>query len=942
MELAHLYREIVETSTDAIWVFDLDGRLLYVNPACAELMGVPVEQAAERTAFDFLDRVGRLQFAHHLQEMRGGLFNDSDFEVQFVQDDGSLVWVLASETPLYDDSGELTGVLHRMADYTDRRHTVDELSASQERLAEAQRIARIGSFSWDVTHDVVTGSDGLFLMLDLGEPGRLSHGEFLSLVHERDRGTLDEDLATAIATGTDVRFVARARGIEGWIWVRVQAECTLGEDGQVVAVAGTVQDITETLEAELALKDQVAQNVLMEAVARAANKASTMADVLRDARTLILLHDSWERARGFNCEGGEVTPLYVDDADHAADVLDPGSLALDLALAKRCLAAGAPVWDETGLTLACPVLHAGEVRAIYTITSQPPIIRRRMIEQMAEQAAVQIGRVAEREATARVLAEARDAAEEASRQKSDFLAMISHEIRTPLNGVLGLNDLLMRSGLDAEQRRLVSGVELSGRALLSLINEILDYSKIEAGHLELEAIDFDVRSVLDSAVTPLLSTGRSKGLYVENTYDDAVPAVVNGDPTRLSQVLSNFVSNAVKFTREGAVVVHVSAMETDDGWMLRADVRDTGVGTDVDAETLFAPFQQADTSTTRVFGGTGLGLAISREIVQAVGGEIGFDSQRGVGTHVWFTAFLCPPAGGPVLGAAKPAGGVAALPLIDGERRRVLVVEDNPVNQMVAVGLLEALGYAAETADDGLAAIKLYDPLRHDLILMDVQMPRMDGLAATRELRVRFDDGPRVPVIAMTAAAVPGERERCLEAGMDDFLTKPVDPEALAQTLKIWLDATRPVGSPDDVEPGVQAESRIVDGIDLGRLDMLRDMDSAGTSYLDRAIGNFVAGADDQLAALRSAVDSEDADALRFSAHRLAGSAGNLGLVAAREAVSALELLADSGSTGGAASLLPRAEREVTRGRDALLDYQATHRRADDDVAPLGSAPSGR
>ncbi len=923
MDLTRLYREIVETSNDGIWVMDLDGQLLYANRACSELTGVPHRDLGDHSAADFLDPEGRRQFAAHLRDWRRGVFNGAEVEVQFVRRDGSRLWILVSETPLYDDDGELTGILHRMTDYSERRRDVDELSASKERLAEAQRIARIGSFRWDIARDEVTGSDGFFLMLDVaGHQGQRSQ-DLVSLVDAADRHDVEAAIAAAVDNGDNTQFVTRARGRGGWIWVRVQAECTVDAAGTVVSLAGTVQDVTQTVEAELALKDRIAQNTLMEAVASAANEASTMADLLRQGRDLIVGHDDWVRARGFVCEDGDLSTLYVDATDEVADLQDPAALAGELALARRCVDAKTTIWDERGLTLACPVLHDGEVRTVYVITSTPPIARRELIEHMAQQAAVQIGRVAEREATARVLAEARDAAEEASRQKSDFLAMISHEIRTPLNGVLGLNELLTRSELGAEQRRLVSGVELSGRALLSLINEILDYSKIEAGHLDFEVIDFDVRSVVDSSVAPLLSNGRSKGLVVDLDCADDVPEVVSGDPTRLSQVLSNLVSNAVKFTAEGAVVVRVSASEHDDGWTLRVDVRDTGVGTDVDAETLFAPFQQADTSTSRVFGGTGLGLAISREIVAAFGGEIGFESQRGVGTHIWFTVSLATPEGGPVLGGARTEA-PSATSLPEGERRRVLVVEDNPVNQMVAVGLLDALGYAAETADDGLAALKLYDPLRHDLILMDVQMPRLDGLAATRELRSRID-GPRVPIVAMTAAAVPGERERCLEAGMDDFLTKPVDPEALARTMAAWMSGPA-VASSDAV--ATEPAARIVDGMDLGRLDMLRDMDPGNTTYLDRAIGNFVTGAETQLATIRDAVLAADADELLFSAHRLAGSAGNLGLVHARAALVALEQLADSGRVDGAAPLLGPAEHAVADGSAKLLDYQATHSRA--------------
>lgn len=922
MELAHLYREIVEASKDGMWVFDLDGRILHANRACADLMGVPLERLLERTAFDFLDEQGRAEFADHLNDIREGLFNDAEVEVHQVRDDGDVVWVLVRETALYDKTG-LMGVLHRMTDYTDRRDVVRQLSLSEKRLAEAQRIARIGSFRWDLETGGVTGSAGLYHLMERHDSLRSTYDDFTAMIHEDQRDYVAQSLAGAIAAGTDARFIVRARGRSGWMWARIHGEVVRDENGDAVALAGTVQDVTGMVEAEQALKDQIAQNSLMEAVASAANEASTLADVLQQARSLVLEHSGWVHAQGFNCDNGVATPLHVDDAGAVATAIESWALEDDMLLAERCMAARTTQWHESGRTLACPVLHAGEVRAVFVITSKAQIVLPRLIERMAQQAAVQIGRVVEREATAREIAAARDAAEEASRLKSDFLAMISHEIRTPLNGVLGLNELLMRTGLDADQRRLVSGVELSGRALLSLINAILDYSKIEAGYLELESIDFDVRSVVNSAIAPILAAGRSKGLRVESSIDNDVPQVANGDPTRLSQVLSNLLSNAVKFTDDGAIVLDMSATMTDSGWMLNVDVRDTGVGTDVDAQTLFAPFRQADTSTTRVFGGTGLGLAIAREIVEAYGGEIGLESQRGAGTRIWFTAALSAPAGGPVLGATRPAA-VSSMPALSNEkRRRILVVEDNPVNQVVAVGLLEALGYAAETADDGLAALTLFNPQRHDLVLMDVQMPRMDGLAATRELRKRLGDQPRVPIIAMTAAVVPGERDRCLEAGMDDFLTKPVDSHALAQTIWHWIDLP-PLAQPDvDVE--VESAARVVDGVDLDRLDMLRDMDPKSTAYLERAIGNFDSNLDGHLADLRTAVLRRDAPALKMAAHRLSGSCGNLGLVAASESVAGLELLADSGSTEGASDLMPPAELDVLHARVRLLDYLTAH-----------------
>ncbi len=922
MQLEHLYREIVETSKDSMWVFDLDGRLLYANRACAELMGVPPEEVLERTALDFLDEQGRDQFADHLADLRAGRFNEAEVEIQWVRLDGERRWVLATETPIYDASG-LRGVLHRMTDSTERHDVLRQLSASEERLAEAQRIALMGSLSWDLASGEMTGSEGLARLIDLPASLRSTYEDLIALVAEDERDFVAQYLLDAIEAGTDVRLVVRAQGRHGWMWARLDGELVHDEHGNAVTLAGIVQDVTSTVETEHALKLQIAQNALMEAIASAANEASTMTDVLQRASALLLQSQDLARIRAFDCHDDVATPLLVDSSSGAASAVASAALVDDHALAQRSIAARAIVWHESKMSLACPVLHAGEVRAVYVMTSSRPIEQPDLVEHMARQAAVQIGRVAERETTARELAAARDAAEEASRQKSSFLAMMSHEVRTPLNGVIGLNELLMRSDLDAEQRRLAAGIELSGRTLLSLCNTVLDFSKIEAGHLTLESIDFDVRAVLDGAIASLFETGRSQGLLMRSVFDHDVPEVANGDPTRLSQVLSNLVSNAVKFTHDGAVDVQVGATRTGEGWILSAEVRDTGSGTDVDPELLFVPFQQADTSTTRVFGGTGLGLAISREIVEALGGELIFESRSGVGTRLRFTARLAAPVGGVVLGA--PRSGTA--PLTEppgGPRGCILLVEDNRVNQIVAGGLLESLGYGVEMADDGLAALTLFDPERHDLVLMDVQMPRMDGLTAVRELRKL--PGRRVPVVAMTASAVAGERERCLDAGMDDFLSKPVDPVALGQTMSTWLDTT-PAGARDlDGEVAhveMDYAERIVDGVDLSRLDELRDMDPDSTRYLEQAIGKFVGRLDTHLVDLEAAARSGDVTALRFAAHSLAGSCANLGLVAAHEQLAALELLVDLDSADGVSSMLRGVEEKLMSGRTRLLDYRA-------------------
>ncbi len=741
--------------------------------------------------------------------------------------------------------------------------------------------------------------------------------------------------------------------------------------------------------------------------------------------------------------------------------------------------------------VAFPVNLPDEVAAVGVISSETPIERPAMIRSVLTQAGGQLARVAERDRASAALAEARDVALEANRLKSDFLATMSHEIRTPLNGVIGLNDLLLRTELDADQQRLATGIQVSSRALLGLINDVLDFSKIEAGHLELEQMDFDLRGVLDQVASVLGEPARARGLDLLVGCDADVPAMLAGDPTRLAQVLTNLGSNAVKFTEAGHVTLRVSLADDEPASAPGADgddprsvrllvqVTDTGVGIPAaQREAIFDPFAQAEASTTRRFGGTGLGLAICREIVAALGGEIGVDATDTGGSRFWFTAWFRPASGegvsaedrrarealaghrvlvvddneqhrmilseqvgwwgvhctsvtsvaeamealraagpggydlvlldlamperdgfdlaaevraSPELGAivlvmlsstlppgaarlreAGIAGGltkpvlastlralllrylapeevsatvVASLPRLatvgdpaederDAERPRVLVVEDNPVNQMVAAGLLDGLGYDSDVVDDGDTALQALDPDswgRYRAVLMDLQMPRMDGVTATRALREReaaAAGGGRLPVIAMTASVVRGERERCLEAGMDDFVAKPVDPRALASVMDRWLLPGERASATDGRAPGAEggptAGAPVEGGpLDHGRLEMLRELDDGG-EYLVRVIDRLETNHLTQLASVADAVTSGDPVALRSAAHALKGTMTNIGLTRVGEIALELEQLGAAGLVTGAAERLPALRVAVEEGVAALLAYRQT------------------
>ncbi|WP_198323663.1 MULTISPECIES: CHASE2 domain-containing protein [Methylococcus] len=411
---------------------------------------------------------------------------------------------------------------------------------------------------------------------------------------------------------------------------------------------------------------------------------------------------------------------------------------------------------------------------------------------------------------------AREAAEAASRAKSEFLARMSHEIRTPLHGMLSAAELLLRGGLDAAQREYAEIIRGSGRTLLAMLDDLLDLSKIEAGKLELESTEFELRDVIAAAIGLFRAQALSRNLALHWEVEPSVPRRLHGDPGALRQVLANLLGNAVKFTLRGGVALEVSLdQEMPEAVTLRFTVSDTGIGVPADCrDRIFSPFEQADGSTTRKYGGTGLGLTISKKLAGLMGGECGVDSEEGQGARFWFTAVFgrtdenrqngqaprglavaAAPTGqgeqppGAVGSAAEPAaGGIAPVPR---DPYRILVADDSPINRKLLLAILKKLGYSADAVGDGEACLRALGEQRYDLVLMDCLMPEMDGYQATRLIRAEksgaFDPG--IPVIALTASSAAGDRDKYVTAGMDDFLAKPVDIELLSRMLESRLPA---------------------------------------------------------------------------------------------------------------------------------------------------------
>ncbi|MCL2635690.1 MAG: ATP-binding protein, partial [Betaproteobacteria bacterium] len=385
---------------------------------------------------------------------------------------------------------------------------------------------------------------------------------------------------------------------------------------------------------------------------------------------------------------------------------------------------------------------------------------------------------------------AKEAAEAASRAKSVFLANMSHELRTPMNAIMGMTGLALRRAGDPRLRDQLGKIDQAAQHLLAIINDILDISKIEAERLTLECVDFRLAELLDQLHDLVVHKIAEKGLKLRfDTAPELAGLDLRGDPLRLRQILINMIGNAIKFTETGSITIHTGLVERDGAsTTLRFAVEDTGIGiADADQKRLFLAFEQADTSTTRRYGGTGLGLAISKRLVQMMGGTVGVDSETGVGSTFWFTARFMP--------ASRPAADMPTAYSATPEnclRKKcagmaVLLAEDEPINQEIARTLLEEAGLAVDVANNGVEAVALCRQRPYSLILMDMQMPLLSGIDATRQIRT-LPAHAQTPILALTANAFAQDRQACLDAGMNDHITKPVDPEALFATLLYWLD----------------------------------------------------------------------------------------------------------------------------------------------------------
>ncbi|MDJ0848186.1 MAG: ATP-binding protein [Myxococcota bacterium] len=518
--------------------------------------------------------------------------------------------------------------------------------------------------------------------------------------------------------------------------------------------------------------------------------------------------------------------------------------------------------------------------------------------------------------TVREVERARDTAQAANRAKSAFLATMSHEIRTPINGMLGNTELLLDEELGGRARQYGEIAYRSGEALLEIVNDILDFSRIEAGELELVHRPFDIAELLEELGASFGPTIGQKGLQLVIDTGAARDRLVVGDEGRLRQVLSNLLTNSVKFTERGTIRVSLSLEDLpEDRKRARFEVEDTGIGiAEGDRERIFERFAQADGSWERPFGGTGLGLAICRELVQRMGGEIGVRSTPGAGSTFWFTVLVADAAAADGGRASARESPKPPAPTVGARDCHALVVDDTEINRNLAHQMLEKIGCVVDVAANGREALERCAGTEFDLVLMDCQMPVMDGFRAVRGLReLEAGEGrARAYVAALTANATKGDRERCLEAGMDDYLAKPFRLEGLRRiVLRAISKSEARREDPDDAGGSGADATQVLDPEAIAEIRALESDDNV--RILERYAEAFMASAPDLLCRARAAVEGGDGEGLAFAAHSLKGESAALGASRLAEAARALEEAGRRGRLEGSEECLVRAERELDR-----------------------------
>jgi PAS domain S-box-containing protein len=883
------FRTIADGCPSLMWVTGANGEVEFINRAYREFSGASGEEAQS----------GKWHLTVHpedapayLEALDGAVSKHTSFsaEARVSRADGEWRLFGSRAEPRVSSTGEYLGLVGLSADITEREQVRRALLESEERFRTVADDCPIGIWMTDAQGANCFANRAYLEHCGLSSEQSAEDG-WRSIIHPDDAPEFFRTLELALKEHTSFHAVRRSRRADGeWRWMESNAVSRFSADRQFLGLLGTSADITESRLAEQALRiseekfRQIAENI---------DEVFWMVNAT--GNEMLYVSPAYEQVWERSCASLYASPLdwlkaaHPDDRERVETMLTRQLQGENVDFEHR--------------------IHTPEGREKWVRVRAFPI--RDELGHLIRVAGI-AHEITERKRYEAELIHAREDARAANHAKSRFLANMSHEIRTPMNGVIGMIQLLLETELTAEQRRYLDVAQSSGRSLLSLIDSILDLSRIEAGRASLEIADFHLERTVRETVQLLRVQAAAKGLHLVARIAPEIPESLRGDPMRLRQVLTNLLGNAVKFTERGQIALEVTMEgQNPKGLSLRFTVTDTGIGiAERQISALFSPFFQADASTTRRYGGTGLGLTISKQIVEMMGGEIGVSSREGQGSTFWFTAVfsdtrLDREAHAPQEGTPQEASTPSALsPTLRGHGERILVAEDNLTNRVVLLAQLRKLGYEASVATNGVEAVEAVEREPFALVLMDCQMPVMDGYEATRRIRQLVQ--LHIPIVALTADAMSPARRRCLGEGMDDYLAKPVELAQLAEVLARWI--LRPHSGQPRSESQPPAEMPSV--FDAGSLlrGLEGDRDLAGT-----VLKAFLEDTPSHLKSLRARIDACDRPGMRLEAHALKGAAATVRARALYELALSLEAASSEAQLEQCSQLLARALDEFER-----------------------------
>ncbi len=766
----NMLNSLIDDSNQMIFVIRLkDARFHYVNQTAIKTLGYTLDEMQTIGIDGFRRPLKKDEpFMEHLKDLKieGKL---TDYAVVKCKD-GSEFPVEANVRVAIYDNTEYNIAFVR--DISDSDKYAQKIATITQHLNEAQKIAKLGSWYLNLLTGDLEWSDEIYELFELDpkmhEP---TYEGFLNAIHPEDRELVNEAYQRSLDDHTSYNYIHRLLMRDGRIkYVREQGENFYAQDGTPQGSRGTVHDVTDEIFLQKTLEEKNTELIInTHRLELATQTASIGIWDWSIGDNEIYFSSIFKNILGFkenemaNAIEEWESRIHPEDKERVFDTLNKHFK------------------QET-------FYYESEYRMLHKNGNYIWVFDRGIvIERINQEPERMIGTfhdITERKDIAQELKNAKESAESANKIKSDFLANMSHEIRTPLNGVIGLTELLLQTDLDPLQQEYLQKSEIASRALLNVLNNILDYSKIEAHKLELESTAFNLDDLIRTLIAMLSYKAEQKHLSLETHIEDNVPRTLIGDPLRLQQILTNLTVNALKFTESGYVRISITAVPHGDRDKLTFTISDSGIGMSEQEQTaLFQPFSQVDTSFTRKYGGSGLGLMITKELVDLMEGEITLESIPGEGSTFTFTA-LFEHAASNELSQKTTQSDISPLP--NHKRWHILLVEDNDLNQLVASERLKQMGITCSIANNGLEAVEMVQKETFDAILMDMQMPVMDGLTATKEIR-KLEGFADLPIIALSAAVLQDDLALAKAAGMNDFVAKPIDKTLLQNVISKWL-----------------------------------------------------------------------------------------------------------------------------------------------------------